>query len=170
MKTRMRKSPSERGEQHVREHFTDILPEQLERTFRTNLFSYFFMAREVRKYLDEGDSILTTASITAYRGSDHLVDYASSKGAIVAFTRSLAQQCGPDGIRVNAVAPGPIWTPLIPASFSADRVERFGEETLLGRAGQPCEVGPAYVFLASDDASYFTGQTLHPNGGSFVNS
>jgi NAD(P)-dependent dehydrogenase (short-subunit alcohol dehydrogenase family) len=158
------------AEQHPRAHLTDISDEQLEKTFRTNFFAYFHMAKAVRKHLESGDCVINTTSVTAYRGSGHLVDYASTKGAIVAFTRSLAKQWAEDGIRVNAVAPGPIWTPLIPATFSADRVATFGSDTLMERAGQPCEVAPAYVFLASEDASYFTGQTLHPNGGQFIHT
>jgi NAD(P)-dependent dehydrogenase (short-subunit alcohol dehydrogenase family) len=119
--------------------------------------------------LPRGGSIINTTSVTAYRGSPALVDYAATKGAIVAFTRSLAMQLVERGIRVNAVAPGPIWTPLIPATFSPKKVASFGSDVPMGRAGEPAEVAPAYVFLASDDASYMTGQVLHPNGGEIVN-
>lgn len=156
------------AEQHEAKSLEDISAEQLERTFRTNIFGYFFMAKAALPHLQEGAAIVNTTSVTAYRGSSHLVDYASTKGAIVAFTRSLAQQLAEKNIRVNAVAPGPIWTPLIPASFSEKKVESFGTQEPLGRAGQPDEVAPAYVFLASADSSYMTGQVLHPNGGEIV--
>ncbi len=147
----------------------DISSEQLERTFRTNIFGMFFMTKAALKHLGEGGAIVNTTSVTAYRGSPHLVDYASTKGAIVAFTRSVSKQLADRKIRVNGVAPGPIWTPLIPASFPPGEVEKFGGKVPLGRPGQPEEVAPAYVFLASDDASYMTGQVLHPNGGEVVN-
>ena len=127
-----------------------------------------FMTQAALKHLKEGATIVNTTSITAYRGSPHLVDYASTKGAIVAFTRSLSGQLADKGIRVNGVAPGPIWTPLIPASFEADKVASFGTDVPLGRAGQPNEVAPAFLFLACDDSSYMTGQVLHPNGGEVV--
>lgn len=157
------------GEQHVKESIEEISKEQLERTFRTNIFSFFYMTKAALKHLHEGAAIVNSASVTAYRGSRHLIDYASTKGAIVAFTRSLASSLVKRGIRVNAVAPGPIWTPLIPATFPPDYVKEFGSSVPLGRAGQPEEVAPCYVFLASDDASYMTGQVLHPNGGEIVN-
>jgi NAD(P)-dependent dehydrogenase (short-subunit alcohol dehydrogenase family) len=157
------------AEQTEQEKLEDISREQLERTFRTNIFGYFFITKAALPHLGEGSAIVNTTSVTAYRGSDHLIDYASTKGAIVAFTRSLAQTLAPRKIRVNAVAPGPIWTPLIPASFPPDKVEGFGEDVPLGRPGQPEEVAPCFVFLASDDASYMTGQVLHPNGGEIVN-
>jgi NAD(P)-dependent dehydrogenase (short-subunit alcohol dehydrogenase family) len=143
---------------------------QLEATFRTNIFSYFFMAREALHYLKEGSVIINTASITAYRGSSHLLDYSSTKGAIVAFTRSLALMLAKKGMRVNGVAPGPIWTPLIPSSLPADQVRSFGHNTTMHRAGHPEEVAPAYVFLAARDSSYMTGQILHPNGGEIINT
>ena len=157
------------AEQHEQQSLEDISSEQLERTFRTNIFGYFFLTKAALRHLDEGSAIVNTTSVTAYRGSGHLIDYASTKGAIVAFTRSLAQNLAERKIRVNAVAPGPIWTPLIPASFPPDKVESFGKDVPLGRPGQPEEVAPCYVFLASDDASYMTGQVLHPNGGEVVN-
>ena len=157
------------AEQHVRDDVQDIAEAQLERTFRTNVFSYFFLTQAALPHLPEGASIINTTSITAYRGSHHLIDYAATRGAIVAFTRSLSQSLVRKGIRVNAVAPGPIWTPLIPASFDADRVSEHGADTPMGRAGQPYEVAPCYVFLASDEAAYISGQTLHPNGGTVVN-
>jgi NAD(P)-dependent dehydrogenase (short-subunit alcohol dehydrogenase family) len=158
------------AEQHPQESLLEITPEQLERTFRTNIFAYFYMAREALKYLQPGGVIINTSSVTAYRGSAHLVDYAATKAAIVGFTRSLALALADKGIRVNGVAPGPIWTPLIPASFEADEVAKFGADVPMRRAGQPEEVAPSFVFLASSDASYMTGQMLHPNGGEVVNA
>ena len=157
------------AEQHEQQDFTKITAAQVERTFRTNIFSMFYLTRFVLPHLREGCTIVNTTSVTAYRGSEHLIDYASTKGAIVAFTRSLSKNLANKKIRVNAVAPGPIWTPLIPATFPEDRLEEFGKDTPLGRPGQPEEVAPCYVFLASDDASYMTGQVLHPNGGEVVN-
>jgi NAD(P)-dependent dehydrogenase (short-subunit alcohol dehydrogenase family) len=158
------------AEQHPKESLEEISDEQLERTFRTNIFGYFHTTRAALKHLKEGGAIINTTSVTAYRGSDHLMDYASTKGAIVAFTRSLSQTLIKKGIRVNAVAPGPIWTPLIPATFPADHVKDFGANTAMGRAGQPAEIAPCYVFLASRDSSYIAGQVLHPNGGEPVES
>lgn len=158
------------AEQHPQESLLDITPEQLDRTFRTNIFAYFYMAREALKHLRPGGSIINTSSVTAYRGSSHLVDYASTKAAIVGFTRSLALALTEKGIRVNGVAPGPIWTPLIPSTFEADEVATFGSDVPMRRAGQPDEVAPAFVFLASSDSSYMTGQMLHPNGGEVVNA
>lgn len=157
------------AEQHQQEDLSGISAEQLERTFRTNIFSYFFIAKAALPHLKEGSAIINTTSVTAYRGSSHLMDYASTKGAIVAFTRSLAQNLAQRKIRVNGVAPGPIWTPLIPASFPEEQVKTFGADVPLGRPGQPEEVAPSYVFLASDDSSYMTGQVLHPNGGEVIN-
>lgn len=149
----------------------EISAEQLTRTFRTNIFSMFHLAKAALAHMKEGDVIINTASVVAYKGHRSLIDYAATKGAIIAFTRSLALSLAEKGIRVNAVAPGPIWTPLIPASVKdPKRTERFGEHVPLGRAGQPSEVAPSYVFLASAlDSSYVTGQVLHPNGGDIVN-
>lgn len=155
--------------QFPKESLEEISPEQLERTFRINIFAYFYVTQAALRYLKEGSSIINTTSVTAYRGSSHLIDYAATKGAIVSFTRSLASALAEKKIRVNGVAPGPIWTPLIPASFPPDHVAEFGSDVPLKRAGQPEEVAPCYVFLASEDASYMTGQVLHPNGGEIVN-
>ncbi|HEX6998162.1 MAG TPA: SDR family oxidoreductase [Gammaproteobacteria bacterium] len=146
----------------------DISYEQLDRTFKTNIYAYFLFTQAALPHMGEGGCIINTTSVTAYRGSGHLIDYASTKGAIMAFTRSLAEALVERGIRVNGVAPGPIWTPLIPATFPPDKVASFGTDTPMGRAGQPSEVAPCYVFLGSADASYMTGQILHPNGGDFV--
>lgn len=156
------------AEQHSRTKLQDITAEQLERTFRTNFFGFFYLTKAALEHMEPGSVILNSTSVTAYRGSSHLIDYASTKGAIVSFTRSLASSLAEQNIRVNGVAPGPIWTPLIPATMSEERVESFGADTPMGRAGQPAEVGPCYVFLASDDASYMTGQIIHPNGGDFI--
>ncbi len=157
------------AEQHPKASLEEITAEQLEKTFRTNIFAYFFMAKAALPHLKAGSSIINTTSVTAYKGSPQLLDYSSTKGAIVAFTRSLSQSLAEKYIRVNGVAPGPIWTPLIPSTFPEEKVEKFGGDVPLARAGQPEEVAPCYVFLASDDASYMTGQVLHPNGGSVVN-
>ncbi|WBL44187.1 SDR family oxidoreductase [Algoriphagus halophytocola] len=152
--------------QHPQDALQKISKKQLQETFETNIFSFFHLSKLALDHFKEGDTIINTSSVTTYRGSEHLVDYASTKGAIVGFTRSLALMAAKDKIRVNGVAPGPIWTPLIPATF--DDVEKFGQDTALGRAGQPSEVGPAYVFLASEDSSYITGQFIHVNGGEVV--
>jgi NAD(P)-dependent dehydrogenase (short-subunit alcohol dehydrogenase family) len=157
------------AEQHPQESIEKISETQLERTFRTNIFSYFFMVKAAMKHLKKGAVIINTTSVTAYKGSGHLLDYSSTKGAIVAFTRSLSEALSEKCIRVNGVAPGPIWTPLIPSTFPREEVATFGSDVPLGRAGQPEEVAPSYVFLASDDSSYMTGQILHPNGGTIVN-
>jgi NAD(P)-dependent dehydrogenase (short-subunit alcohol dehydrogenase family) len=157
------------AEQHPKKDLTEISAEQLERTFRTNIFSQFFMTKAALPHLREGSTIINTSSVTAYEGSAGLLDYSSTKGAIISFTRSLSANLAEKGIRVNAVAPGPIWTPLIPSTFDEEKVKSFGADTPLGRAGQPSEVSPSYVFLASDDSSYITGQVLHPNGGRVVN-
>ena len=146
----------------------DISSKQLHETFETNIYPYFFVIPEALKHLKSGDCIINTTSVTSYRGSKHLLDYASTKGAITAYTRSLSGMLAKRNIRVNGVAPGPIWTPLIPASFPAEHVEDFGKKEPLGRAGQPSEVGPAYVFLACEDSSYITGQVIHVNGGEIV--
>jgi NAD(P)-dependent dehydrogenase (short-subunit alcohol dehydrogenase family) len=158
------------AEQHPQESIEKITEKQLERTFRTNIFSYFFMVKAAMKHLKKGAAIINTTSVTAYKGSAHLLDYSSTKGAITAFTRSLSQALADKDIRVNGVAPGPIWTPLIPSTFPAKEVETFGSDVPLGRPGQPEEVAPSFVFLASDDSSYMTGQILHPNGGTVVNA
>jgi NAD(P)-dependent dehydrogenase (short-subunit alcohol dehydrogenase family) len=157
------------AEQHPQEGIEHISADQLERTFRTNIFGMFFMTKAALRHLREGSAIINTTSVTAYKGSPQLLDYASTKGAIVAFTRSLAQSLVGKGIRVNGVAPGPIWTPLIPSTFPGEKVETFGANTPMKRSGQPEEVAPCYVFLASDDSSYMAGQILHPNGGEVVN-
>jgi NAD(P)-dependent dehydrogenase (short-subunit alcohol dehydrogenase family) len=157
------------GEQHPQEKLEDISAEQLERTFRTNIFAMFYLTKAVMPQLKEGASIINTSSVTAYKGNPTLLDYSSTKGAIIAFTRALAANVAERGIRVNSVAPGPIWTPLIPSTFPPDKVEQFGKDTPMQRPGQPAEVAPAYVFLASDDSSYISGQTIHVNGGTPVN-
>ena len=157
------------AEQHPQERLEDITPEQLQQTFRTNIFGYFYMAQAALAHLQSGAAIVNTTSVTNYQGSGVLVDYASTKGAIVAFTRSLSEQLLERGIRVNGVAPGPIWTPLIPSTFPPEKVATFGADVPMKRPGQPAEVATCYVFLASDDASYISGQVLHPNGGTVVN-
>jgi len=158
------------AEQHTVEEPEELEPEQIERTFRTNIFAYIYLATAALEHMGEGASIINTGSVTGVRGHEKLIDYAATKGAIHAFTFSLAQAVADRGIRVNAVAPGPIWTPLIPASFSAEEVAEFGASTLLKRAGQPAEVAPAYVFLASEEASFITGQTIHVNGGGHISA
>jgi NAD(P)-dependent dehydrogenase (short-subunit alcohol dehydrogenase family) len=157
------------AEQHPQDSIEKISAEQLERTFRTNIFSYFYMSKAALPHFHAGSAIINTTSVTAYKGSPQLLDYSATKGAIVAFTRSLSQALVGQDIRVNGVAPGPIWTPLIPSTFSEEKVESFGANVPMQRAGQPEEVAPCYVFLASDDASYMAGQILHPNGGEVVN-
>lgn len=156
------------AEQHVSERFEDIPPEQVERTFRTNVFGVFNLTRACLPHLRAGSAIINTTSVTAFKGSPALIDYAATRGAIVAFTRSLSQALVERGIRVNAVAPGPVWTPLIPASFEPEKVARHGASVPMKRAAQPWEIAASYVFLASAGASYMTGQVLHPNGGVVV--
>ncbi|MDR4887087.1 SDR family oxidoreductase [Fredinandcohnia sp. QZ13] len=157
------------AEQHPQKSISNITAEQLEKTFRTNIFSYFYLTKAALPHLKQGSSIINTASVTAYKGNEQLVDYSSTKGAVVSFTRSLSLQLVGKGIRVNGVAPGPIWTPLIPSTFTSDQVAKFGSTTPMKRPGQPEEVAPSYVFLASDDSSYMSGQILHINGGEIVN-
>ncbi len=159
--------------QFVQQSILDISHEQLEFIFRNNVFSFFYLIQYALPYMKKGGSVINTTSVTAYEGNKDLIDYSATKGAIVALTRSLSLSLAEKGIRVNGVAPGPIWTPLIPASYSAEEVATFGKKTShvpMNRAGQPCEVSPCYVFLASDDASYMTGQVLHPNGGTITGS
>jgi NAD(P)-dependent dehydrogenase (short-subunit alcohol dehydrogenase family) len=157
------------AQHYEQESLEDISTAQLVKTFTINVFPYFWVTREALPYMKKGASIINTASVTAYRGSGRLIDYAATKGAIVAFTRSLSSNLVTKGIRVNGVAPGPIWTPLIPSTFDPDSVATFGSDVPMGRAGEPVEVAPSYLFLASDDSSYMTGQFLHPNGGEIVN-
>ncbi|KAB8144643.1 SDR family oxidoreductase [Chloroflexia bacterium SDU3-3] len=157
------------AEQHPQKSIADITSEQLERTFRTNIFGMFYLVKAALPYLGKGSAIINTTSVTAYQGSPMLLDYSSTKGAIVAFTRSLSQALIEQGIRVNAVAPGPIWTPLIPSTFPPEKVATFGSDVPMKRPGQPEEVANCFVFLASDDSSYMAGQVLHPNGGNVVN-
>ncbi|MCD0505178.1 SDR family oxidoreductase [Bordetella petrii] len=157
------------AEQHVFEKFENITRGQLERTFRTNFFAAFRLSQEILGLMPDGGTIINTTSVTAYHGNPRLIDYSSTKGAMVAFTRSLSTSLLERGIRVNAVAPGPIWTPLIPSTFPEENLDSFGKNVPMNRPGQPDEVAPCFVFLASDDASYMSGQVLHPNGGQIVN-
>ncbi|WP_373370417.1 SDR family oxidoreductase [Alkalicoccobacillus plakortidis] len=158
------------AEQHPVDSLKDITAEQLHRTFATNFYSYVYFTKAALDYLKPGSSIINTSSINPYRGNPSLIDYTSTKGAINAFTRSMSQSLVKEGIRVNGVAPGPIWTPLIPASFSEEKVAEFGQDNPMGRPGQPVEHVGAYVLLASNDSSYMTGQTIHVNGGDFVHT
>ncbi|MBW5446884.1 SDR family oxidoreductase [Cohnella sp. CFH 77786] len=157
------------AEQHPQDKLEQITPQQLERTFRTNVFGMFYLTQAALPHLSSGACIINTTSITAYKGFSTLLDYSASKGAMVAFTRSLSMNLVGQGIRVNSVAPGPIWTPLIPSTFDAKAVAKFGSDTPMKRAGQPDELAPAYVYLACEDSSYMSGQTLHINGGEIVN-
>ena len=157
------------AEQFPAENVEELNFENLESTFRVNCFSMFYLTQAALPHLKKGSSIINTASVTAYRGSPQLLDYSATKGAIVAFTRSLSKQLIKKGIYVNAVAPGPVWTPLIAATFPPDKVAEFGTDVPMGRAAQPSEIAPCYVFLASDDSSYMSGQVLHPNGGEIIN-
>jgi NAD(P)-dependent dehydrogenase (short-subunit alcohol dehydrogenase family) len=157
------------AEQHPQENIQKISRQQLERTFRTNIFSFFYFVKAALPHLKKGAAIINTASVTAYRGSSHLLDYSATKGAIVAFTRSLAKALVEKGIRVNGVAPGPVWTPLIAATFPPKEVAEFGTDVPMKRAGEPMEIAPCYVFLASTESNYITGQILHPNGGEVIN-
>ncbi len=156
--------------QHPQQKFEQISPEQMEETFRTNIFSYYYMTWAALPHLKFGSRIVNTASITAFQGHETLIDYASTKGAIVSFTRSLALNLVKQGIRVNAVAPGPVWTPLIVSTFSDEQIKKFGTDTPYGRAAQPFELAPTYVYLASEDSAYVTGQVLHVNAGSYLGS
>lgn len=157
------------AQQYPQDDFLKISKHQLEKTFNVNILPYFFLSQAAVKDMNEGDTIINTSSVTAYRGSPHLIDYSSTKGAIVSFTRSLSENLAPKKIRVNAVAPGPVWTPLIVSSFDEKDIQKFGKSVPMGRAGQPSEIAPAYVFLASEDASYITGQVIHVNGGELIN-
>jgi NAD(P)-dependent dehydrogenase (short-subunit alcohol dehydrogenase family) len=158
------------GIQFPQKELSAITPQQLKRTFETNIFAMFYLVQAAEPHLQEGACIINTSSVTAYRGSGHLLDYSATKGAIVSFTRSLSAYFAPKKIRVNGVAPGPVWTPLIPTTFPASHVSSFGSDTPLGRTGEPVEIAYSYVFLASDEASYITGQMIHPNGGEIVNT
>jgi len=158
------------GEQHPQDTFLDITPEQIEQTFKTNIFGMMYLTKSCLPHMKSGSTIVNTSSITAYKGNDVLIDYSATKGAITTFTRSLSQELVDQGIRVNAVAPGPIWTPLIPSTFDKEQVRTFGQDVPMKRPGQPMELAPAYVFLASEDSSYITGQMIHVNGGVIVNS
>ena len=155
--------------QYPVEGIEEISAEQLLKTFETNIFAQFYLVKHALPYLEEGSTVINTASVTAYKGNEALIDYSSTKGAIVSFTRSLSQSLIKKGIRVNAVAPGPVWTPLIPSSFDAEKVASFGKDIPMGRPAQPVEIAPCYVFLASKEGAFMNGQVLHPNGGSIIN-
>lgn len=156
--------------QYPQKHIEDIKGDELIKTFSTNILSHIYLAKYLVPHLHKGDCIINTSSVNAFRGHSELMDYTSTKGAIIAFTRSLSQSLAAKGIRVNAVAPGPVWTPLIPATFPNESLKTFGKDTPIGRAAQPFEIAPCYVFLACDESVFITGQTLHPNGGTVVNA
>jgi NAD(P)-dependent dehydrogenase (short-subunit alcohol dehydrogenase family) len=156
------------GTHEPADELEQISSKQFQKTFEVNMFSFYYFTHEALKKMEKGSCIINTTSVTAFRGSDHLIDYSATKGAITSFTRSLAKNLAKDGVRVNAVAPGPVWTPLITESFDREHIKKFGKKTPMGRAGFPYEVAPAYVFLACDDASYITGQIIHVNGGEVV--
>lgn len=158
------------GEQHPAKNIEELDLDLMEQTFRTNIFAMYYITKPCLKHMSEGDCIITTTSVTAYAGSARFLDYSATNGAITTFTRALARNLAKEKIRVNGVAPGPIWTPMIPASFNEEEVEKFGRQVPMERPGQPCEVAPSYVFLASQDASYITGQVIHPNGGKTMQS
>ncbi|OHV08953.1 SDR family oxidoreductase [Kushneria phosphatilytica] len=158
------------AEQHDWDDITDITDEQLERTFRTNIFSHFYTVKAALPHMNRGDTIIESSSVNAFKGNNSLIDYTATKGAIQGFMRSISKVLVERGIRVNAVAPGPVWTPLIPATLDEEKVEGFGEQVPMKRAGQPAEMGPAYVYLASEESSYMTGQTIHLNGGVILNT
>lgn len=158
------------AEQHPQETIEDISSDQLDETFHSNIYAMFYLTQAALPHMKKGSTIINTSSVTAFRGSPSLLDYSATKGAITSFTRSLALNLAEKGIRVNSVAPGPIWTPLIPSTFPKDKVEKFGQDTPMKRSGEPAEVAPAFVFLASDDSSYITGQSIHVNGGEIVNA
>ncbi len=157
------------GEQHAYQDLSEISPDQFERTFKINVFSMFYFVQAALPHLKEGSAIVNSTSVTAYQGHPTLIPYSATKGAVTTLTRSLAISLADKGIRVNGVAPGPVWTPLIPASFSKKKVSKFGEATLMGRPGEPVEIAPSYLFLACEDSSYMTGQVIHPNGGRIIN-
>lgn len=161
---------SNSAEQHECQQINEITSQQLHKTFDTNFFGAFYLTKEVLLHMKKGDSIIYTTSITAYEGNETLIDYSCTKGALIALTRSLAKSLASRGIRVNSVAPGPVWTPLIPSSFQEDKVSTFGSNTLFKRAGQPVEIAESYVFLAGDGASFITGEAIHINGGQFITS
>ncbi|MGL5245714.1 MAG: SDR family oxidoreductase [Sarcina sp.] len=158
------------AEQHCVNKIEELTKEQLERTFKTNFFGAVYLTKAVVPYMKKGDCIINNTSVVAYKGHELLIDYSATKGALTTFTRSMAISLAKDGIRVNAVAPGPIWTPLIPSSFNEEEVQKFGENTNLGRVGQPVELADAFVFLASQGASYITGEVIHVNGGEIINA
>ena len=156
--------------QKPQKNFLDISEDQLRQTFETNIYGYFFLTQAALPHLADGANIIATTSVTSYHGQDMLIDYSCTKGAITTFIRSLAKPLSEKGIRINGVAPGPIWTPFLTATFPKEAVMGVAADLPMKRIGQPCECATAFVFLASDDASYFTGQVLHPNGGGFIST